>query len=105
MKEEQRVSGEFDVVSGASNSINQSMLPLALKLEPSLSEVSGQKYYSIAEEIAGGLTGSLKVVLDEGKITSVRYDEIMREIYGFRVIYYHEFLSFFLCEFISMVNY
>ena len=79
MKEEQRVSGEFDVVSGASNSINQSMLPLALKLEPSLSEVSGQKYYSIAEEIAGGLTGSLKVVLDEGKITSVRYDEIFAD--------------------------
>lgn len=79
MKEEQRVSGEFDVVSGASNSINQSMLPLALKLEPMLNESSGQKYYSIAEELDGGLTGSLKVVLEDGKITSVRYDEIFAD--------------------------
>ncbi len=79
MKDEQRVTGEFDVVSGASNSINQSMLPLALKLEPSLSESSSQKYYSIAEELGGGLTGSLKVVLEEGKIISVRYDEIFAD--------------------------
>lgn len=79
MIEEQRVSGEFDMVSGASNSINQSMLPLALKLESSLSEASTQKYYSIAEQLAGGLTGSLKVVLEDGKIISVRYDEIFAD--------------------------
>lgn len=76
MVEEQRVTGEFDVVSGASNSINQSMVPLAEKLQPSLSKPSEEKYYSIAEKFEGGLTGVLKVVLHDKKIVSVRYDEI-----------------------------
>ncbi|MDF2519377.1 MAG: FMN-binding domain protein [Clostridia bacterium] len=76
MVEEQRITGEFDVVSGASNSINQSMVPLAEKLQPSLSKPSEEKYYSIAEKFEGGLTGVLKVVLRDKKIVSVRYDEI-----------------------------
>lgn len=79
MLDEQRITGEFDVVSGASNSINQSMLPLAEKIEASFDEPSNQKYYSIAEDIGGGLTGYVKVVLDDKKIVSVRYDEIFAD--------------------------
>lgn len=79
MIDEQRVTGEFDVVSGASNSINQSMLVLAEKLEPELEKPSNEKYYSIAEKLEGGLTGYLKVVLRDKKIVSVRYDEIFAD--------------------------
>lgn len=76
MIEEQRVTGEFDTISGASNSVNQSMIPLAEKLEPLLEQPSAKKYYSIAEKLGGGLTGFVQVVIENGKIISVRYDEI-----------------------------
>ncbi len=79
MLKEQRITGEFDVVSGASNSINQAMIPMAEKLAPSLDKASNEKYYSIAEELDGGLTGSLKVVLRDKKIVSVEYDEIFAD--------------------------
>lgn len=79
MLEKQSITGEFDVVSGASNSINQSMLPLAEKLLPSLEKPSEEKYYSIAEKLDGGLTGLLKVVLKDKKIVSIRYDEIFAD--------------------------
>ena len=79
MLDEQRLTGEFDVVSGASNSINQSMLPLAEKIAADLDKPSGEKYYSIAEELEGGLTGYLKVVLKDKKIVSVKYDEIFAD--------------------------
>ncbi|MDU1279909.1 MULTISPECIES: FMN-binding protein [Clostridium] len=76
MIDEQRLTGEFDVVSGASNSIEQAMAPLAEKLSTELSSPSGIKYYAIAEELGGGLTGKLKVIVKDGKIIECRYDEI-----------------------------
>lgn len=76
MLEEQRITGEFDTISGASNSINQSMLPLAEKIATKLEKPSNQKYYSIAEKLDGGLTGYLKVVIEDKKIVSAKYDEI-----------------------------
>ena len=76
---EQRITGDFDMVSGASNSVKQSMLPMAEKLLPSLDTPSGETYYSIAEKLDGGLTGYLKVVLKDKKITSVKYDEIFAD--------------------------
>jgi major membrane immunogen (membrane-anchored lipoprotein) len=76
MIEEQRVTGEFDAISGASNSINQSMVPLAEKLVEEMKEPSDQQYYAIAEKVGGGLTGFVQVILEDGKIQSVRYDEI-----------------------------
>ncbi|MGL4344656.1 MAG: hypothetical protein ACRCTE_05635 [Cellulosilyticaceae bacterium] len=79
MLEEQRITGEFDVVSGASNSIYQAMLPLAEKVAPRLETSSNQKFYGIAEELGGGLTGQLKVVVEDGKIISCRYDEIFAD--------------------------
>ncbi len=79
MLEEQRITGDFDVVSGASNSIHQSMIPLAEKLFPELDKASDEKYYSIAEKMGGGLTGYLKVVLQDKKIVSVKYDEIFAD--------------------------
>lgn len=79
MLEEQRLTGEFDVVSGASNSIYQAMVPLAEKVEPLLAQPSKQKFYGIAEELGGGLTGQLKVIIEDGKIISCRYDEIFAD--------------------------
>lgn len=80
MIKDQRLTGEFDVVSGASNSIFQSMLPLAEKVNEEIGKDSGEYYYSIAEDLGGGLTGTLKVVLDkDNKISSVRYDEIFAD--------------------------
>lgn len=79
MLEKQELTGDFDVVSGASNSINQSMLPLAEELLKSIDTPTGDKFYSIAEELEGGLTGLLKVIVNNGKITSVHYDEIFAD--------------------------
>ena len=76
MIDEQRLTGEFDVVSGASNSIEQAMVPLAEKINVELENPSGMKYYAIAEELGGGLTGKLKVIVQDGKIIECRYDEI-----------------------------
>lgn len=76
MIEEQRLTGEFDVVSGASNSIEQAMVPMAEKLNDELQNPSEMKYYSIAEELGGGLTGKLKVIVQDGKIIECKYDEI-----------------------------
>lgn len=76
MIDEQRLTGEFDVVSGASNSIEQAMVPLAEKINVDLENPSGMKYYAIAEELGGGLTGKLKVIVQDGKIIECRYDEI-----------------------------
>ena len=76
MIDEQRLTGEFDVVSGASNSIEQAMVPLAEKINAVIGEPSGMKYYALAEELGGGLTGKLKVIVQDGKIIECRYDEI-----------------------------
>lgn len=79
MLDEQRLTGEFDLVAGASNSIEQSMLPLAAELEPATHNSSSQKYYSIAEVLGNGVTGRLKVIVEDGKIISCRYDEIFAD--------------------------
>jgi major membrane immunogen (membrane-anchored lipoprotein) len=79
MLEKQSITGQFDVVSGASNSVKQSMIPLAEKLVASLNKPSNEKYYSIAEKLDGGLTGLLKVVVRDKKIVSVKYDEIFAD--------------------------
>lgn len=79
MLEEQRILGDFDVVTGASNSITQSMLPLAEKLSVATEEPSSEKFYGIAEKFEGGLTGYLKVVVKDKQIISVKYDEIFAD--------------------------
>ena len=79
MLDEQRLTGEFDTVVGVSNSIQQSMIPLAKELEPFTNKPSNQKFYSIAEDLGKGITGRLKVIVEDGKIISCRYDEIFAD--------------------------
>ena len=79
MIKEQRLTGTFDMVAGASNSIQQSMVPLAEKLNTQMDKKSDSKYYSISENFGNGLTGVLKVIVEKGKIVECRYDEIFAD--------------------------
>ena len=79
MIKEQRLTGTFDMVAGASNSIQQSMVPLAEKLNSQMDKKSDSKYYSISETFGNGLTGVLKVIVEKGKIVECRYDEIFAD--------------------------
>jgi major membrane immunogen (membrane-anchored lipoprotein) len=79
MLEKQSLTAEVDIVSGASNSVKQSMVPLAKQLAPALEKPSKESYYSIAEKLDGGLTAQLKVVVSDKKIVSVKYDEIFAD--------------------------
>lgn len=79
MIKEQRLTGAFDMVAGASNSIQQSMVPLAEKLNSQMDKKSNFKYYSVSENFGNGLTGVLKVIIEKGKIIECRYDEIFAD--------------------------
>ncbi|MGL4866443.1 MAG: FMN-binding protein [Cetobacterium sp.] len=79
MIKEQRLTGTFDMVAGASNSIQQSMVPLAEKLNSQMDKKSDSKYYSVSENFGNGLTGVLKVIVEKGKIVECRYDEIFAD--------------------------
>ena len=52
------------------------MVPLAEKINAQIGNPDGTKYYAIAEELGGGLTGKLKVLVKDGKIVECRYDEV-----------------------------
>lgn len=82
MIKEQRLTGTFDMVAGASNSIQQSMVPLAEKLNSQMNKKSNSKYYSVSENFGNGLTGVLKVIVEKGKIIECRYDEIFADTEG-----------------------
>lgn len=79
MIKEQRLTGTFDMVAGASNSIQQSMVPLAEKLNSQMNKKSSSKYYSVSENFGNGLTGILKVIVEKGEIIECRYDEIFAD--------------------------
>lgn len=79
MLEHQSLTQEVDLVSGASNSVEQSLVPLAAKIDARLAEGTKAKYYSYAEELGGGLTGKLEIVAEDGRITKVHYDEIFAD--------------------------
>lgn len=79
MIENQSLTDEIDLVSGASNSVQQGMMPLAEKIAARLEAGTNLKYYSIAEDIGGGLSGKLDVVLEDGKIIECMYDEIFAD--------------------------
>ena len=79
MLDEQRLTGDFDTVTGATNSVKQSMLPLAEKVKSSIvpsSEFKGPKGYILNKKLDDGLIGSLKIIVENGKITDLKYDEI-----------------------------
>lgn len=79
MLRENRLDGKFDLLTGASNSINESMLVLAELIAGQLRQPSGKKYYGLAKKVEPGVTGRLQVVVEKGKIISCFYDEIFAD--------------------------
>lgn len=79
MVERNRLTGDFDLVAGASNSIRRSMLPLAEKIAVRLGKPSGQRYYGLSKELEPGVTGRLQIVVEEGRIIRLFYDEIFAD--------------------------
>lgn len=73
----------LDVVAGASNSIQQSMVPLAARIDAVRGTASGLYFYQYAEKLTGdseGLTAVLRFVVDSnGNIVDSYYDEIFAD--------------------------
>ena len=65
MLEKQSLSGDFDLVASASGSVKK-LLTFAAKLDKELDEPSSKKLYSYSEDYGYGLTGWLKVVVENG---------------------------------------
>lgn len=74
----QSLEGEFDMLTGASNSM-KGLLPLAKQLAKEMNQDSGKWYYSAAENFGYGITGWLQVIVEKGKIVSCFYDEIFSD--------------------------
>lgn len=79
MVAQNRLTGEFDLVAGASNSIRRSMLPLAEKIAKRLDQPSGQLYYGLSKELEPGVTGRLQLVIENSRIIRFFYDEIFAD--------------------------
>lgn len=74
----QSLLGDFDLLTGASGSM-KNMLPMAAELAEQIARPSGARYYGIAEAFGYGLTGWLRVVVENGRMTACRYDEILAD--------------------------
>lgn len=78
MMKKQSLVGDFDMLASASGSVKK-LLKIAEKLQEQLAQPSGKKIYSYSEDYGYGLTGWLKVVVENGKIISCRFDEIFAD--------------------------
>lgn len=76
--ERQSFEGEFDLLTGASASMRQ-MLPMAKEMALIINQPSSKRLYSYAENFGFGITGWLKVVVEDGKVTSCKYDEVFAD--------------------------
>ncbi len=116
MMRENRLNGEFDFLTGASNSIRESMLVLAKKISERLNKPSGRYYYGYAQSVEPGITGRLQVITEKGQIISCFYDEIfadhpeeienpdLRVYYRQSKYYSLEYVSDFPCGFNALFD-
>lgn len=79
MLEQNRLTGEFDFVTGASNSVKRSMIPLAAVIDTMSQYPSTKRYYGFAERMGDGITARLQIVLENYKIINCFYDEIFAD--------------------------
>lgn len=79
MVDENRLTGEFDLLTGASNSIKRSMLPLAETIASQLEQPSGERYYGLSQPVEPGVTGRLQIVRSQGRFIRFHYDEIFAD--------------------------
>lgn len=105
MLAQNRLTGDFDLVSGASNSVKRSLLPLANKIDAAMKLPVTKKYYGYAEKLGNGITARLQVVLDGFKIMNCFYDEIfadtMEEIEEKELKKYYRQSKYFCLEYES----
>lgn len=78
MMERQSLVGDFDMLASASGSVKK-LAKIAAKLQEQLDKPSKQRIYSYSEDYGYGLTGWLKVVVEDGRIVSCRFDEIFAD--------------------------
>ncbi len=73
----------LDIVAGASNSVEQSLIPLAARIEEVREDGSEFLFYQYSEQLTGeetGLTAMLRFVVDlDGNIVKSYYDEIFAD--------------------------
>lgn len=108
MEKQNRLTGDFDLLSGASNSVKRSLLPLAETISMQLDKPSARKYYGIAEILGGGLTARLQIVMNGEKIESCFYDEIfadrMEEIEDPELKPYYRQSKYYCLEYVSTIG-
>lgn len=75
MRDENRVTGNFDTVNGSSTSARRGFMPLAAAMDDWIRKPYESEYMGYAEELENGLIGRLQVVTTDGKITDASYDE------------------------------
>ena len=76
MVEKQSLAGEFDILAGCTHYVEYSMLPLGRKLEEKMMGSSSKRYYELTKNLGGGIYGNLRVIIEDNKIISCRYDEL-----------------------------
>lgn len=77
--ENQSLTEDIETVSGASNSIEQALVPLAEKLNAEIvpsKDFNGPTFYQITKYLDNGINGILKVVVENKKIIDLHYDEV-----------------------------
>lgn len=75
MREENRVTGNFETVKGSSTTARQGLMAIAAELSEEIKQPSKTKYIGYAEDFGDGLIGRLQLTVMDGKIHTARYDE------------------------------
>lgn len=75
MRDENRLTGDFKTVNGASTSVRNGFIPIAEELSEDIKKESSDYYYGYALETEDGLIGRLQVIQSGEEITDVVYDE------------------------------
>ncbi|QIK70938.1 hypothetical protein G7062_10325 [Erysipelothrix sp. HDW6C] len=81
MRAENRLSGSFNTVKGASSSARQGFMPLASEMSGWLDESFGYKYFGVAKELDNGIIARLEVITKDDVIEEVKYDEYFADSY------------------------
>ncbi|EOL46336.1 hypothetical protein [Enterococcus caccae] len=75
MREENRITGNFETVKGSSTTAREGLMAIAAELADEIKQPSKTKYIGYAEDFGNGLIGRIQLTVTDGKIDSARYDE------------------------------
>ncbi|WP_375180515.1 hypothetical protein [Enterococcus rotai] len=75
MREENRITGNFETVKGSSTTAREGLMAIAAELSDEIKQPSKTRYIGYAEDFGDGLIGRLQLTVTDGKIDSARYDE------------------------------